>query len=186
MQSCNPDHLSALVKANDPEALRVATECYGHRLLAIGRRHCRNDEEAQDAVQDALLSAMEHQTDFRGDGPVVGWLVRMVVNSCQRIRRGRKNDHGLHDPEAIMTDPSADPERDAARSQLATALGDALLSLNAQDRAMVILSDIEGWKGPQVAEQLGLTPVALRARLSRARAKLRTQLDQTTLCLADL
>ncbi len=186
MTRCNPDHLAALVKANDPQALEVATRCYGQRLLAIGRRYCRTNEEAQDAVQDALLSAMEHQRDYRGDGPVVSWLVRMVVNSCRRIRRGRKNDPGLHDAQTLMADPAADPERDAARSELASALGEALLSLNAQDRAMVILSDIEGWKGPQVAEQLGLTPVALRARLSRARAKLRKQLDQTTLGLADL
>ncbi|MFT7518789.1 MAG: RNA polymerase sigma-70 factor (ECF subfamily) [Kiritimatiellia bacterium] len=186
MQSCNAEDLARLVREGDVEALALATDCFGERLLAIGRRYCRNNEEAHDAVQDALLNAMEHQTDYRGDGPVVSWLMRMVVNACQRQRRGQKNDSTIHDTVVALRADQADPERAAAQAELAATLGRALMNLSPQDRAIIMLSDIEGWKGPQIAAKMGMSPAALRARLSRSRGKLRTELDHAALSLLDL
>lgn len=174
---CDPQKLVALARAGDLAALDGVTRCYGERLLAVGRRHCRTEEDAHDAVQDALLSAGKHLVDFRGDGSLEGWLVRMVARACGRMRRGRKNDPALHDPEAVPVDASADPEAEVARSRLAGALGEALLTLSPQDRAIVLLAEAEGWTGPQIAEATGLTAGAVRVRLTRARQRLRERLD---------
>ena len=75
----------------------MSDRCQAH-LLAVGRRVCRDDERARDAVQDALLAAGEHLDDFRGDGSVEGWLVRMVANACKSWRRGRKEDPAWNAP----------------------------------------------------------------------------------------
>ena len=169
--------LLELMRNNDISALDVMTRQYGDRLLAVGRRYCRNEEEAQDAVQDALVSAGTHLEQFRGDGSVEGWLVRMVANACARMRRGRKNDPALHTTEAtVMGTGEENPESLAERDEMSDHLGEALLTLPPRDRLIVLLSEAEGWTGPQIAEELDMTPGSVRTRLSRARKKLQTEL----------
>lgn len=179
---CDPHEVIRLVRAGDIDALDRITRCYGERLLTVGRKYCGNDDRARDAVQDALLSAGRSLDGFRGDGTVEAWLVRMVANACNRMRRGRKNDPRLHDAfddarNAMATEGS--PEEAAMKAQLAGALGDAMLRLAPRDRALLLLADAEGWKAPELADALDLTPVAVRSRLSRARRKLRAELGPT-------
>ena len=177
---CQPDEMVRMMRAGDIAALDRMTRCFGERLMAVGRRACGDDERAQDAMQDALLSAGHHLQDFRGEGSVEGWLIRMVTHACRRMQRGRKNDPNLHadvdEPPMPLAD-SDNPEAAALRGQLAGALGDALLKLPSNDRALVMLSDGEGWKGPELAQALELSQTAVRTRLSRARRRLREALD---------
>src|SRR5690349_17543769 len=79
--ACDPDRLTALVRNGDPAALDHITRCYGERLLAAGRRHCRTSDEAEDAVQDALVTASTQLDSFRGEGSLEGWLVRIVASA---------------------------------------------------------------------------------------------------------
>lgn len=174
---CDPEQLVALVRAGDLAALENVTRCLGERLLAVGRRHCRREEDARDAVQDALLSAGQHLRDFRGEGSVEGWVTTMVARACFRMRRGRSNDPALHvrDVEMVAED---DPEVLAGRAELALALGAALLDLPPTDRAVLLLAEAEDWTGPEIAAKLGTTPNAVRTRLSRARGLVRARLGQ--------
>src|SRR5262245_10482234 len=98
-EACSPERLMLLVRRGEPQALDQITRCYRDRLLDAGRRHCRTDDEADDAVQDALLTASTHLDQFRGDGSLEGWLVRIVARACRRISRGQKNASTLHDNE---------------------------------------------------------------------------------------
>lgn len=175
---CDPHDLVRMVKNGELEALDRITRCYGERLLAVGRRQCRDDSKAEDAVQDALLSAGQHLRDFRGDGSLEGWLIRMVTNACRHMQRGRKNDPSLHSDVADTSPPSIDdsPETTAVRSEMAAALGDALLRLQPRDRALLLLADAEGWRATELAEGLGMTPENVRTRMSRARKRLREEL----------
>ncbi|MCB9764891.1 MAG: sigma-70 family RNA polymerase sigma factor [Alphaproteobacteria bacterium] len=172
---CSPDEIAALVRARDLKALDRITRCYGEHLLAAGRRHCATEADAQDAVQDALVTAGLHLGDWRGEGPVEGWVVRMVARACGRMRRGRKNDPALHVTEAPLPG-EADPEDDAAVAELRDALNASLLLLSETDRAILVMAEVEGWKGPEIAEAFGMTPAAVRKRLSRARRVMRVQL----------
>ena len=177
--SCDPTELLETVRRGDTDALDKLTRCYGVRLMEVGRRQCRNDDSAQDAVQDALEAAATHLNDFRGDGSLEGWLSRMVTNACRRMQRGRKANASLHvEIGEEHAGAGLGPEQLAANQGLGEELIVALQSLSTEDRAIVLLAEVNGWKGPEIAEAMGLTPGQVRTRLSRSRAKLREQLTE--------
>jgi len=173
---CNPERLTRLALGGDPEAMDQITRCYAERLLAAGRRHCRTTDDADDAVQDALLVATVELDTFRGDGSLEGWLVRLVATACARRRRGRKNDPALHDSEIAVTSDIESPEDAADRHAVGALLESALLELSVDDRHLLLLAEVEGMTAPEVAERLGITAGAVRTRLSRLRARLRQTL----------
>jgi len=175
--ACDPERLLALVRGGDPAALERITRCYGDRLLAAGRKHCRSAEEARDAVQDAWLTAATHLPEFRAEGSLSGWLVSIVASACGRLSRGRKNDASLHDGEDALTPSAAEtPEAETARRELGAALDAALLELAPEDRMILLLAEVEELTGPEIAARTGLSPGAVRARLTRLRARVRGSL----------
>jgi RNA polymerase sigma-70 factor, ECF subfamily len=173
---CNPERLTRLAKSGDAGALDAITRCYAERLLAAGRRHCRTNDDAADAVQDALLIATENLDTFRGDGSLEGWLVRLVASACARRRRGRKNDPAIHDAELAVTDEGESPEDSADRHAVGAILERVLLELSPEDRHLLLLAEVEDMTAPEVAERLGISPGAVRTRLSRLRAHMREAL----------
>jgi len=175
---CRAETIADLVRAGDRSALDRITRCYGRHLLEVGRRVCGDGESARDAVQDALLAAGQHLDDFRADGSVEGWLVRMVANACRTRRRGRKNQAAWNGPldEQLAASGASGPDDAAAHAELADALVAALVELAPADRAVVLLTQVDGWSGPEVARALEISPEALRARLARARRRLRERL----------
>jgi len=173
---CNPDVLVRMVHGGSPEALDRITRCYGQRLLAAGGRYCRTHAEAEDAVQDALLIATSRLQDFRGDGSLEGWLVRIVASACRRMSRGRKNDARRHDADTILASADATPYDASCRSELGQQLQQALLALSPHDRLVLLLAEVEGWTAPEIAAEFGLTPGAVRTRLTRLRQRMRSLL----------
>ncbi len=173
---CSSAELTRLLQAGDIEALDRLTRCYGQRLLSAARHHCRNEHEAADAVQDAMLGAWRYGKSYRGEGRIDRWLVRLVASACTRLRRGQKNDNKLHVTELELVDEDVTPEVLAARAQLAELLGEAINELPPRDRAILILADAQGLKGPEIAAELGMSPGAVRTRLSRVHARLRDHL----------
>jgi len=169
---CSPGELARLAREGDVKVLDNLTRCYGERLFAIGQRHCRNTEDAEDAVQEALLSAARNLDSWRGDGALQAWVGRMVANACHKLMRGQKNDPSLHASD-VDVEGEDSPELEARRAELANTLGEALLSLGPQDRVIVLLAEAEDWTGPQIADELQMSPAAVRQRLSRARSHLR-------------
>ena len=175
--ACDRAEMLALMRAGDLAALDRMTLCYGDQLIAIGRRHCRGEQDAHDAVQDALLSAGSNLTAFRGEGSIQGWLSRMVVHACYQMQRGQKNNPALHDAETVVADAHTDsPEGMAARGELSTTLRAALSTLSTEDRLIVLLAEGEDWTAREIAAELSLTPGAVHTRLSRARGRLRSRL----------
>jgi RNA polymerase sigma-70 factor (ECF subfamily) len=171
-----------MVAAGNHRALGRMTRCYRDRLVEVGLRHCPSAALAEDAVQDALLSAGDALGSFRGECSLEGWLTRIVINRCRRMRRGRKNDPRLHTTEeALETAETAGdscPERQAFQAELREALEHALSKLSAENRAIVILSDALGWKSHEIANRLDMTPGSVRTRLHRLHAALRVELTE--------
>ncbi|MGL4830967.1 MAG: RNA polymerase sigma factor SigM [Propionibacteriaceae bacterium] len=160
----------------DQEAFTVLVERHRDRLWAIALRTMRNPEDAADALQDALISAFRRAGSFRGDAAVSTWLHRIVVNAClDRIRRAKSrpadalpDDHdrtlglvGAHDPAA---------EVEAAEQSRVIAA--ALNTLNADQRAALVLVDMQGYSVEQAAEIVGCAPGTIKSRCARGRAKL--------------
>lgn len=175
-ETCNPERLTRLARSGDASAMDQITRCYAERLLAAGRRHCRTSDDADDAVQDALLTATEELDTFRGDGSLEGWLVRLVASACARRRRGRKNDPRLHETDNELGDVSESPEDAADRHAVGALLEAALLELSTDDRHVLLLAEVEGMTAPEVAERLGISAGAVRTRLSRLRLRMREAL----------
>lgn len=174
MSVCDLDELGRLVIAGDVEALDRMSRCFGERMLAVGRRHCGDDERARDAVQDALVAAGTNLTAFRGEGSLEGWLLRIVARRCARLHRGRKHDPALH--EELGDGLAAAPEDGIERAELRARIDAAIAELDPRDRALVYLADGEGWNAPEIAAHVGMTAQAVRTRLSRAHRKLRERL----------
>lgn len=174
---CDPNSVVALLRSGDVAALERLAQCYGRRLRDAARRHCRTPQDADDAFQDALLTAWHARDGYRGDGRLDGWMVRLVASACNRLRRGRKNAPDLHVTDRELDSAAPSPEQIAFRAELARAIRTALADLPPEDRVLLFLSDAEDWRGPELASELGLTPGAVRTRLSRARARLRANLE---------
>ena len=183
---CDADELVHLLKAGDVEVLDRVTRCFGDRLMLEARRRCSTPQEADDAVQDAALTAWKYGPGFREEGRVDRWLVRLVATACNRMRRGMKRDASLHVQDAELVAGEDSPELLAARAHLAEALGQALTDLPARDRAIILLADGQGWTGREIAEALSMTPGSVRTRLSRAHARLRDQLAKEGLGPPDM
>lgn len=175
---CDPERLLELVRTRDALALDQITRCYGARLFGAGRRHCRTTTEAEDAVQDALLFATTELDEFRGEGSLEGYLVRVVARACRRLSRGQKNDPALHSTDAPLIESADSPETAAARHELSAELETLLLALEPVDRAVLLLAELEDYTAVEIGQELALSPGAVRTRLTRLRKRLRGSLER--------
>ena len=176
---CSPERLMQLVRDGQPDALDQITRCYSARLLEAGRRHCRTGTEAEDAVQDALLTAAQHLTALRDDAKLEGWLVKVVASACRRIGRGRKNDSALHDAEAELGEASeGDPEAELARRELGQLLERELLALTPRDRSILPLAELDDFSAAEIGAELHMSEGAVRTQLSRLRARMALALQK--------
>jgi len=146
--------------------------------------HLLGDREgAEDAVQEAFLSAYRHLRIFR-DGNFKCWLLRIVTNTCYDELRRRKRRRTIplepvdsHDDAVESTfwleDPQEPPELRAERSDLARQLQGYLDSLSPDFREVVVLVDIQGLDYQEAARAAGIPVGTLKSRLARARMRLR-------------
>jgi RNA polymerase sigma factor (sigma-70 family) len=138
---------------------------------------------AEDATQDAFVSAWRHLTSLRGD-QFRSWLLHIAANACRdelrrRIRRPAASlenslEDGMPDPPA--RDPS--PESAVLSGELRGAIEGALLLLPEDQRLAVVLSDMQGLDYEEIAAAMGTTLGTVKSRLSRGRARLRQLLLQ--------
>lgn len=165
--------LLRLYANGDGLAARELSRRYLPRMLAYGRRMLRDEAEAEDVAQEAMLRLWKIAPDWRsGEAQVSTWLWRVVANLCtDRLRRRRGG---------IALDEAPEPE-DGAPSALAamlsqdraTALEAALAALPERQRQAVVLRHLEGLGNPEIAEilQIGVEAVeSLTARGKRALA----------------
>lgn len=164
--------------AGDPDAFAELFRRHRDRLWAVAVRTLSDPEEAADALQDALISAFRNAGQFRGESAVTTWLHRVVVNAClDRVRRRavRATDPLPEDDRAAELaavrppDPAEVQER---RIDIMTALA----SLNVDQRAAIVLVDMEGYSVDEAAEILDCAPGTIKSRCARGRAKLAPQL----------
>ena len=145
--------------AGDPNAFGELVARHRDRLWAVALRTTGDPEEAQDAVQDALISAFRRADSFRGEAQVTTWLHRIVVNACLDRMRRRQVRPTVPLPEEDG-EPSgnraalADPTDHLDARETAIEIQRALAELPADQRAAIVLVDIEGYPVEQAAEIL--------------------------------
>lgn len=154
--------------AGDPDAFAVLVGRHRDRLWAVALRTLGEPEEAADALQDALISAMRAAGSYRGEAAVTTWLHRVVVNAClDRVRRrsARAADPlGDRDLAALRDDHAATIER--------IDLHAALARLPESQRLALVLVDMEDLSVAEAADLLGVPAGTVKSRCSRGRAAL--------------
>jgi RNA polymerase sigma-70 factor, ECF subfamily len=155
----------------DPAAFEEIVRRHRDRLWAVALRTMREPEEAADALQDALISAYRAAGSFRGDSAVTTWLHRIVVNAClDRIRR-RQVRATVPLPEEGPGEP-ADVRDRVAERDTAMVIEEALGRLPAEQRAAIVLVDIEGYSVADTAVMLKVAEGTVKSRCARGRARL--------------
>jgi RNA polymerase sigma-70 factor (ECF subfamily) len=176
------------IKNGDVAAFEQLVKRYDRKLLRIAQSVTRNREDSQDAVQEAFLKAFQNLGQFREDSQFSTWLIRITVNqSLMKLRKQRTvrqvslNENFQGDGDMLpveVTDWAPNPEQLYWASELRHILTQTLEALRPPLRAVFVLRDVEGLSIHQTAAVLGLSQVAVKARLWRARLQLREGLTK--------
>ncbi|MFB0625795.1 RNA polymerase sigma factor SigM [Streptomyces sp. AB3(2024)] len=168
--------LLALHVDGDPHAFGELVRRHRDRLWAVALRTLGDREEAADAVQDALVSAYRAAHTFRGDSAVTTWLHRITVNAClDRARKAAsRRTSPLDDTDRLerLLEPHESAEAPAERQDLHRQLLAALGTLPADQRAALVLVDMQGYPVAEAARVLGVPSGTVKSRCARGRAKL--------------
>jgi RNA polymerase sigma-70 factor, ECF subfamily len=161
---------------DDRQAFDLLIEAYSDRLYNIALRITGSPEDAEDAIQDAVLSAYQGWAQFRGEARGSTWLYRIVVNAAlQRVRRRHPEEEltvtGYE--EASIVDWSEDLSRRVEDADLHEMLERGIALLPEELRVALVLRDVEGLSTTDSAVILDITEAALKSRLHRARVLLR-------------
>jgi RNA polymerase sigma factor (sigma-70 family) len=177
------------VRAGDVAAFELLMRRHNQRLYRLARSMLRDAAEAEDAVQDAYLSAYQAMAMFRGDSSLATWLSRLVVNQCLgRLRRQARRDNivpmvpmGGPDEQEGLAMPADDkdgPDRALVRAELRAILERKLDELPESFRTVFVLRSVEELSVEETARTLNLPEATVRSRHFRARSMLRESLAQ--------
>lgn len=183
VQGWNEAQVLAGLRRGDDDAFEQVFRRYGARMIATARRLLGNEEDARDAVQEAMLSAFKAVARFEGGSQIGTWLHRIVVNAAlMRMRtRRRKPESSIEDllpsfqadgHRVLLARDELDPAEALEQAQLLALLRSCVDDLPEGYRQVYMLRDIEELSSDEVALAMGLTPNAVKIRLHRARQAL--------------
>lgn len=181
--------LLARLRERDEAAFDELVDLAAGRLLAVARKMMPTDADAEDAVQDAFLSAFKSLDRFDGRSKLTTWLHQITVNACLMKLRSRRR-RPEKSMEALLPDFAADghqkiPQkrwhaettRGIESEEIRSLVRAQIEELPEQYRVVLVLRDVEGLDTEETAAVLGVTLDTVRTRLHRARQALKTLLD---------
>lgn len=167
-------------QAGDSQAAGELLMRYEGPLLRYSQRMCGHPQDAEDVLQDSLLSAVRNLDGFRGDAKLSTWLFTIVRSYClKKRRRGKfapRHVQSLTEAPAIP-DGAAEPESTLAGREVQAAIGEAIQALSEDNREIVLLRDVEGLSAAEVADVLGMGVGQVKSRLHRARVAVRRHIS---------
>jgi RNA polymerase sigma-70 factor, ECF subfamily len=178
--------LVSVAKSGDAAAFIVLSKRHSRRVLQTTYRLTGNLPDAEDALQETLLSAFLHLNDFQGKSSFPTWLTRIAINSAFMILRKRRSrlETSIEGTDGSarayvcrqVEAPMDDPEEIYSQKERGALLEEAIFRLPPVSRAVVEL-----WKGgehsaQEIAQALEISVPAVKSRLSRARSRLRATL----------
>jgi RNA polymerase sigma factor (sigma-70 family) len=173
-------------KRGHSAAFDTITEPYRKQLFRAAHRITRSCEDAEDAVQDALLSAFLHVKDFNGRSSFGTWLTRIAINSALMILRKKRasweiatdcNDESVADGLLYkITEHQPNPERRCAQREEEAVLKKAIESLRPALRVVVQIQQLQERSMREAAKTIGISVSATKGRLFHAKKALRKSL----------
>lgn len=185
--------LVSRAQAGNLEAFEELTNRHERRVYSLVMRMLRHEQDAEDATQQAFLSAVEHLDRFRAESSFSTWLLRIAAHAALKIIRKRKGldvvslEEATEPSERSDTIPHPDfiadwrqsPEQLVETHETKRLLDEALTRLDEKHRMVFLLRDVEGLSIHETAEALGLSESNTKMRLLRARLQLREELTRT-------
>lgn len=156
-------------RAGRVDAFEELVRRHRDRVYRVALRMLGDEREAEDAAQDALLQAWRSLDRFRGDSAFSTWLHRITVNRCLNVLRARRPT------EPIATEPESPAPSTETTVESRLRLDDvrrAILELTPEQRAPLVLRELEGLTYEELAEVLDISVSAVKSRLHRARVEL--------------
>jgi RNA polymerase sigma-70 factor (ECF subfamily) len=171
------------VLAGDKAAFELLMRRFNQRLFRIVRSIVREDNEAEDVVQQTYVRAFQNLSQFAGHARFSTWLTRIGINEALARQRRRSSMHVMDfsDPKNSNMEPlmaSKPPEEQACLKELRAVLTKAVDDLPEDLRTVFTLRVIEEADTQETADCLGLSEANVKIRLHRARALLRDQIDK--------
>jgi RNA polymerase sigma-70 factor, ECF subfamily len=148
------------------------------RMVAIAFRVLRDEQDAEDAVQDACLQSVRRLDRFDRRSQLATWLHRVVVNTAlMRLRARTRRAGGAYDDVDTLADDTSNVETIVHRRQLQAFVRRSLAEIEPRHRVVLVLRDVEERDPAEVAAALRVTPNALKVRAYRARKAMRVRLS---------
>ena len=179
--SANPSAKPGPTKTKLPLTAREVAFVHG-----VVMKYLRDEQEAADVTQEALLRAFAHRDSFRGDSRFTTWLYRILTNCFLDLRK-KERSRPTVSLEAVLTTPDGDlerqvedpgrtPEDESERNERERAMERAVAALPEYQRAMIVMYHAEMLSYEEIAEALDLPIGTVKSRLNRARLSLREML----------
>jgi RNA polymerase sigma-70 factor (ECF subfamily) len=174
--------LARRVAAGDRAAFDLLMRSHNRRLYRLARATMRNDAEAEEALQEAYLSAYRGIAGFRGESTLATWLSRMVLNECLgRLRKSARRQNVIpmgasEEMEHIHAEEHEVPEKALVRAEMRALIERKLDELPEDFRMVFVLRSVEELSVEETAASLGIEPATVRSRHFRARSLLRESL----------
>ena len=174
------------VQRGDARAFEALMRRYNRRLYRTARAILKDDGAAEDALQEAYVSAYRHIGDFRGDAAVATWLTRIVVNQAlQALRKSRRErvvvpfgESGDDDVPDVADHPARTPENLMLRTEIRRLVERKIDDLPQSYRAVFMLREVEDMTVEETAAALDIPAATVRSRLFRAKVRLREALAE--------
>jgi len=169
------------VLTGDAIAERQLYEAHVDRVFRLAYRMTGDATQAEDLTQDTFIRAFDRLGDFRGESPFAGWLHRVatsVILTALRHRKRRQSVESLREDLTTVSGAGQAEDPDLRRT-----LDRAVARLDDSHRLVFVMHDIEGYTHQEIASAMGTPVGTAKARLSRARQKLRDVLNGPGLSL---
>ena len=174
-------HDAQLAQQSSEVVFSLMIEEYSDFAYNVALRMLHKPEDAEDAVQEAFISAYRSFSNFKGQSKVTTWLYRIVVNAClMKIRKEKARVKYLPETDyedAVVHDWRNDPEKAAMNAELRDVLHSGLARLRPELRTVIVLRDVQGLSSQEAAEILDITVANSKSQLHRARVLLRDYLE---------
>ena len=181
-----PDELLIQQVLNGNTALfELLMRRYNERVYRAARSIVRDEQEAEDVMQQAYVNAFTHLRQFNGSARFSTWLTRIVINEAlARVRRHGKYEAFDEDASAVVPfrspHPAENPEQQTFAHELRGLLEWGIDRLPTGMREVFVLREVEGLSTFEAAECLGVSEDVVKTRLSRGKATLRQLLMKRT------